>query len=334
MLKNRSALSTFAACITAFLLAAISVAKADPVSITSETIENFHIGFSDPKADRLTFLGGLELTSPAKDFGGFSGLRIDGATGRLFTASDNGFWFTGKITRKANGILSGIANADLSCICRADGTPYGSKHWGDAEAVEVRGNRAYIAFERLNRINGYDLQGNFRLGPPKQATTSFKAKKIDYSDGLEAMALAPDNSSLAGKFIAIAEKSLNAGGNNRAFIADATSLAEFSIVRSDDFSPTDATFLPDGDLAIMERRFGLSVGVGIRIRRFKTADIKPGAVLKGEILMQAGLTSRIDNMEGITAWRDTDGKTRIAILSDDNYSRLQRTLLLEFRLEE
>ena len=50
--------------------------------------------------------------------------------------------------------------------------------------------------------------------------------------------------------------------------------------------------------------------------------------------MQAGLASRIDNMEGITAWRDENGDTRIAILSDDNYSRIQRTLLLEFRLDK
>lgn len=320
-------------CVALSLACTVPSALADPINVTSDPIANFHLGFSDPKAGKLTYLGGLELTSASPDFGGFSGLRIDPETGRLFTASDNGYWLTAEIRRDGAGRLSGLANSDLSCICRTDGTPYGSKHWGDAEAVEIRGNRAYIAFERLNRINGYDLTSDYRLGPPKQATTSFKSKKIDYSEGLEALALAPENSGLAGKFIAIAENSLDSNGDNRAFLADANSIEEFSIRRSEDFSVTDATFLPDGDLVIMERRFGLSVGVGIRIRRFKADDIRPGTTLSGEVLMQAGLASRIDNMEGITAWRDENGDTRIAILSDDNYSRIQRTLLLEFRLD-
>ncbi len=312
----------------------MSSAWADPINVTGEPIANFHLGYSDPKAGKLTFLSGLELTSGNPDFGGFSGLRIDPQTGRLFSVSDNGFWLTATIRRDPEGRLAGLGDSDLSCICRTDGTPYGSKHWGDAEAVEVRGNRAYIAFERLNRINGYDLTDQYRLGPPKQATSSLKARKIDYSEGLEALALAPDNSHLAGKFIAIAENSLDASGNNRAFLADVDTVDEFSIRRTEDFSVTDAAFLPSGDLVIMERRFGLSVGVGIRIRRFKADDIRPGTILSGEVLMQAGLASRIDNMEGITAWRDENGDTRIAILSDDNYSRIQRTLLLEFRLDE
>jgi len=315
-----------------FVLAATLHAK--PVSVPSDRIDYFHIGSGDTKAGQLTFLGGLELTSKDENFGGFSGLRIEPESSRLYAVSDAGHWLTAILTRDEEGRLSGVSQTDLSCVCRANGKPYGSKHWSDAEALEINGNRAFIAFERLNRINGYDLTSEHRLGPPAQITRSFKSLNIDYADGLEALALAPASSVHAGKFIAISEQSLNSDGNNRAFIADQTALDEFAIKRTDDFSPTDAAFLPDGDLVIMERRIGLSVGVAIRIRRLAAADIRPGATLEGETLMQAGLTSRIDNMEGITAWRDETGATRIMILSDDNYTRLQRTLLLEFRMDE
>ena len=38
----------------------------------------------------------------------------------------------------------------------------------------------------------------------------------------------------------------------------------------------------------------------------------------------------VDNMEGISARQDSAGRTLIYLMSDDNYSVLQRTLLLMF----
>lgn len=311
-----------------------AIAQAEPVAITAQSLPWFHIGSSDNTAGKLTYLGGLELSSQNEDFGGLSGLRVSMDGTRLFAVSDHAHWLTAEIRRDDTGQMIGLDDATLTCICRQNGQPYGSKHWGDAEAVEIDGNRAYIAFERLNRINGYDLKDDFTLGPPAQATTSFKSRGIDYSDGLEALALVPAGLSHSGRFVAITEKSLNREGNNRAFIADENTIDEFAVTRSGDYSITDATFTPDGDLLVIERRFGLSVGIGIRIRRIGWADVIPGKTVHGEVLMEAGLASRIDNMEGITAWRDSEGRTRIAILSDDNYARIQRTLLLEFVLTQ
>ncbi len=313
-------------------------ASAGPITITADRVEYFHLGSSSHSAGRLTFMGGLELSSPDPDFGGLSGLRFSADGSRFYAVSDNAHWLTGKLVRDSGGRLTGLEDTDYSCICRQDGQPYGSKHWGDAEAVEVAGDRVYIGFERLNRINGYDLTDTFGLGPPAQATTSLKSLNIDYSDGIEAIALIPDGLPHAGRFLVITEKSLNAAGNNRAFVVDAKTTSEFSVTRSDEYSITDATFTPQGDLLVIERRFGLSIGIGIRIRRFDWRAAADGESIKrplaGEVLLEAGLGSRIDNMEGITAWRDETGRSRIAIVSDDNYARIQRTLLLEFRLEE
>ena len=326
-----TSLSLAAALLTALLVPAM----AEPITLTSDVLRYFHIGSSDNRAGKLTFAGGLEIRSEDERFGGLSGLRISSDGAVLRAVTDTAYWLSAVIERDAEGVLSGLSNAEFYCLCRQDGTPYGSKHWGDSEGLEIEGDTAYVSFERLNRINRYQLGKDGSPGVPVQATASFRPLNLAYLEGLEALAVAPAGSPLAGRFVAIAEESLNSDGNNRAFLASKGEIEEFAIARSGEYSITDAVFLPDGNLAVLERRFGLSVGLGMRIRRFDSASVRPGVTLEGEVLAEAGLSSRIDNMEGIAAWQDADGQTRIVLISDDNFNRtLQRTLLLEFVLDE
>jgi hypothetical protein len=64
------------------------------------------------------------------------------------------------------------------------------------------------------------------------------------------------------------------------------------------------------------------------------ADIKPGALVDGTMLIDAGNAHQIDNMEGIAAHRAVNGEIIITVISDDNFSRLQRIMLLRFALIE
>src|SRR6476469_5604675 len=50
---------------------------------------------------RLQFRGGLELTSPATAFGGWSALALDSDGRRLLSISDTGVWLTGELTYDA-----------------------------------------------------------------------------------------------------------------------------------------------------------------------------------------------------------------------------------------
>ncbi len=50
------------------------------------------------------------------------------------------------------------------------------------------------------------------------------------------------------------------------------------------------------------------------------------------MLFEADWTNALDNMEGLAVHRGPQGETLLTIVSDDNYSILQRTLLLEFEL--
>jgi len=63
----------------------------------------------------------------------------------------------------------------------------------------------------------------------------------------------------------------------------------------------------------------------------RSATIAPGARLNGEELAVIEDPLPIDNFEGVAARAAPDGSVLIYILSDDNFSAMERTLLLQFR---
>ena len=107
-----------------------------------------------------------------------------------------------------------------------------------------------------------------------------------------------------------------------------------TVQQKDGFYITDADFLPSGDLLILERKYSLVRGAGMRVRRVKGADIAPDALLDGPIVLEASERHLIDNMEAISVFKAPDGSTRIAMMSDNNHWLMQRTLYLEFKLSE
>ena len=72
----------------------------------------------------------------------------------------------------------------------------------------------------------------------------------------------------------------------------------------------------------------------MRLRRVALADIVPGAILEGTILITADMGYQIDNMEGLSVHRAANGDIVLTLVSDDNFSFIQRTLLLQFTLLE
>ena len=109
---------------------------------------------------------------------------------------------------------------------------------------------------------------------------------------------------------------------------------QFSVRRTEDFDISDAVLLPAGDLLILERKFSWLSGIGIRIRRIPLSSVAPGAVIDGPSIFEADLGNEVDNMEGIDAHVTPEGDTVLTMVSDDNFSMVQRTLLLQFTLTE
>jgi hypothetical protein len=119
-----------------------------------------------------------------------------------------------------------------------------------------------------------------------------------------------------------------------AFLIGGPTPGQFSLRRTNDYDVSDAVLLPSGDLLVLERKFSLLAGVGIRIRRIGLKSVVPGAVVDGPSIFDADLGHEIDNMEGIDAHVTPEGDTVLTMVSDDNFSMIQRTLLLQFTLVE
>jgi hypothetical protein len=58
----------------------------------------------------------------------------------------------------------------------------------------------------------------------------------------------------------------------------------------------------------------------------------PGAVVDGDLILSADMGYQIDNLEGLSVNRTSRGDVMLTMVSDDNFSRLQRTILLQFTL--
>jgi hypothetical protein len=96
------------------------------------------------------------------------------------------------------------------------------------------------------------------------------------------------------------------------------------------YVPTDLARLPSGDLLVLERRFSLLGGVAGQVRLIPAAQLGQ-ARLQPLPVARLETPLNVDNFEGI-AVAERAGETLVYIVSDDNFSPLQRTLLLQFRL--
>ena len=68
----------------------------------------------------------------------------------------------------------------------------------------------------------------------------------------------------------------------------------------------------------------------MQLRRFPASEVKPGARITGEVLGRFDMGYEIDNMEGLGVTRSAAGEILLTLISDDNFSPLQRTILLRF----
>lgn len=322
--------------VLAFSLVLPCIACAEPVDalVNARTIERFKIGSSTSVFGRLEFVGGLELTSGNPDFGAISAFRfIDGET-RILSISDNGFWIAGMITRDPSKKPLGFEQVKIAEMSMNGRGTADMKWLSDAEGLLVDGDKVSVSFERDHRISTGTLDRATFEFTSSDEPLPVPAKEIRSNRGFETLAKSPFGSALQGARVAITEKSLNADRNIYAGIMDSPDKGIFYIRRNGAFDITDGDFLPNGDLLLLERKFSIAEGIGMRIRKIDAAALRAGATVDGPVLLEADLSYQIDNMEGLDVWQRSDGATMISLMSDDNHSILQRNLYLEFRLLE
>ena len=327
-----------AAFIAALTVVAVAVAQtADQprkITVTSSPLTSFDN--REPTRTRfgsLDFRGGLQLTSTEKPFGGLSGLLISRDGASFVAISDHAQWFRGQLTYR-DGRLASVADVETAPMRGPDGAAYSSRARFDSEALTERGGKYCVGVERQNEIVCFDYAKQGLLARGQTIAVPAVVKTFPTNHGLEAVVGVPAGQELAGALIAISERSLDDAGNVVAVMIDGPRPGSFSIKRTENYDVSDATLLPNGDLLVLERHFSLLRGISVRIRRIPQRDIRPGAVVDGAVLIEADLGYQLDNMEGIAVHRSPAGETIITLVSDDNFSPLQRTLLLQFALVE
>lgn len=312
-----------------------SVTEPVSVEVNARPIPNFEPrDRSRVRFGSLQYRSGLVLTSPFRGFGGLSGIRLDPKGERFLAISDQGGWFTGAI-RYSGGRMVGLDDVEAAPVLGPEGRPITEKrYWYDTEALARDGSTVYVGLERVNQIMRFDFAKGGTRARGEVIPSPAAMRKLPTNKGIEALVVVPKGQPLAGTLIALSEGGFDADGNLIGFLIGGPTPGQFSIRRTDKQLISDAVLLPSGELLILERKFSWFTGINIRIRSIPLKSIAPGALVDGPALFNADLGHEVDNMEGIDAHVTPEGETVLTLISDDNFSLLQRTLLLQFTLVE
>lgn len=282
----------------------------------------------DPKRVKLgglTFLGGVYLTGPAPAFGGFSAMIV---AGDHFTVLSDG----GNIVSFRMGADWQVREPRFAELPDGPGRGW-QKSERDSESLarDPATGRLWLGFERANEI--------WRFAPGFARAEAHAAPR--------AMAEWPENGGAEslvrlrdGSFIVLAEDA-DAGHETVKqglwFAGDPTQPKQrgfaFGYRPPKGFKPTDIAELPDGRLAVLNRKASLREGFTAVLTLVERGAVQPGRIAGGREVARFAAPVVHDNFEALAVTREGDS-TILWIASDDNQQFFQRSLLLKFRLDE
>ena len=292
---------------TAAIAPAGIAVKADPVPF----------GPPEEVAKRLpegvTFAGGWHLTSDNASFGGLSGLAIDGQAGLLTVSDEGAFVWLGLTDGKPDG------TGKIAYMLGADGGQLHGKALADSEGLSVRDGLAIVSFERTNRVSAFALDACGAAAREARIAAlpdTVAGRTIDENRGAEAMTVTP-----AG-IVRFGYETVESGDSPLG-----------AVIGPDESGWTGETAHNPAGYAFVGLDSVEQDGKEETYWLFRSYDPIRGSrnVIRWdnkEIVMTAPMT--VDNFEGIAAQPMSNGATRLWIVSDDNFSDRQRTLLLAF----
>jgi hypothetical protein len=323
------------ACAAALLLAACSQSAADaPIAEQWRRLDLnvTQVEFGAESVGQLRFRGGLHLQGAQEGvFGGLSGLEVL-EDGRVVAITDDGRWFEARLNLDETGSLIGLGEARIALMRDEDGNPFENKAAGDSEGLaQLPDGRFAVSFEQRPRILIYDLNRDGPFGAAQRGPRLGETSRLRPNVGLEALAVTREGALLVGA------EGVNRGATPlwvAPLDAAATAPPRINYPLTDGFALTSLDHLPDGGFVAIERFYAPIIGARARVTRFAedalSADGEP--LSNVERLAEIAAPLAVDNFEGVAAVRAPDGGVRLYIVSDDNFSARQRTLLLAFDL--
>lgn len=252
-------------------------------------------------------------------FGGFSGLWIAPDGSRMIALSDRGTLVSTRIDR-ADGRIVAIRDVRPVRMRASSGKPL-LNELTDGEGLAITPDGTiHVSYEQVHRVARYETPGGAAQILPRPA--AFDA--FDDNRGLEALA-----SDDQGRLYALPEDWLTPEGAIPVFRWDGQAwTTPFTLPKRGGFLPVGADFGPDGRFYLLERDLGMT---GFR-NRLRSWDLT-GDTPRDEITL-IDVAGVHDNLEGVSVWRDSSGRLRATMISDDNFLPLQRTEIVEYMLKE
>lgn len=287
--------------------------------MASEPVE---LGAADAIGRALTgveFVKGWALNAPLASFGGLSGLDIL-TDGDLLAVSDAGAFVRIPFDQSA---LSLHGQATLTYLKGADGEILTGKSQADAEGLHVEDGIAFVSFERDHRVEAFAFEhcgGNARAvrTAGMGARPTGLGRSISENSGPEGLAL-QDGELLLGLETLV-------GGDGPLGVATQDGDVSFAAVPwvKADGTPLVGLDAVGDELYSLHRAYNPLTrqnAIGIRVR---------GADGQTRTLAFMAAPLNLDNFEAIAVLPLHDERRRIFVLSDDNFSDNQRTLLYIF----
>lgn len=301
----------------------------------------------------LTFVAGFHLTSADKRFGGLSGLDLRDDGGLLSVSDDGDFVW---IDLAADGLTP--KRALIAGMLDAEGNVLKGKAGADAEGLALNGDVALVSFERNHRVLAYDLGkcAAAARGAPiafgdhsESLAKAFDRAglKVSNNQGPEGLAITPGWMLLAGLETQVGEASPvsarpveGAPEFDLAIGQDAPELVGldalpsgtggrnlrlFSLHRSSSALSSNAITIVETQLEATFDQTDLPARVTSEIEERSRSGYR---VTSSRVLAEMNVFVTIDNFEGIAARALPDGRVRLYVISDDNFSAKQRTLLM------
>lgn len=274
----------------------------------------------------LTLEAAFVLKSSDPDFGGLSGLWISDDSQRLVAVGDRGDLWRAELDHDATGRLLDVRQWTKSAAARRSASADWRRSY-DAEALAGLEVDAFaIAYEGQHQILTMSLADPARAPAFMPVPSGLGGPS---NSGIETLATLED-----GRLLAIAERVGAWGGVGlSAWLIDRDRIDDLIYLPTDGFAPTGGDRLDDR-FYVVERRFSLLGGFKSKIKVVPTHQIFPGRQMEGRLLAAFQWGDLGENFEGLVAKRAPDGRTLLYLIADDNFSFLQRTVLLQLSLPE
>lgn len=311
--------------------------NSSPLSVTASTVP-LDRGRPDKVAvGPLRFLGGLDVGG-GEQVGGLSGLWVDPAGDRFVAIGDTGLVVDGRLQTSAEGRLAGLSEVHARPLTVEEGISHRKRRTDAEDLTRLPDGGWLVTLERDHRILRYKGGEHGPEGTPTPIPMPPGIDSTPENGGLESLTLLPD-----GRLLTLEEGKDNGRQDHRAWITRVGSSGDgvppsagdwqpFTYRTAPRYRPTSVAPLPDGGVLVLERRVSLLGGWSSRLVRVAARQLTAGAVVDGEELgrLEAPLVN--DNFEGIATRPGPAGETLVYLVSDNNFSSLQRTYLLMFAL--